>query len=54
MKKNYKLRRFEDAFIFATRVNERSELMAFGKHALACLEIDYGMIRHIYINNIYI
>lgn len=43
MKKNYKLGRFDEAFIYATRVNDRNELLAFGKQALVNLEIDYAL-----------
>lgn len=47
MKKNYKLKRFEEAYIYATRVLDRKELLEFGKAALFYLEIDYG----IYLGN---
>ncbi len=43
MKKNYKLKRFEEAYIYATRINDHSELIDFGKSALFHLEIDYAI-----------
>lgn len=43
MKKNYKLKRFEEAYIYGTRITDRTELMEFGKSALFHLEIDYAI-----------
>ena len=43
MRKNYKLKRFEEAYIYATRINDRAELIEFGKSALFHLEIDYAI-----------
>ncbi len=42
MKKNYKLKRFEEAYIYATRVTDRNELLELGKACLYHLEIDFG------------
>ncbi len=42
-KKNYKLKRFEEAYIYATRITDRAELIEFGKSALFHLEIDYAI-----------
>lgn len=43
MKKNYRLKRFEEAYIYATRVLDRAELMELGKAALYHLEIEYAI-----------
>lgn len=43
MKKNYKLKRLEEAYIYATRIGDKPELTAFGKSALHHLEIDYAI-----------
>ena len=45
MKKNYKLKRLEEAYIYATRINERNQLIEFGKNALFHLEIEYGLLK---------
>ena len=52
MIKNYKLRRFDEAFIYATRVLNRNELIEFGKAALFHLEIDHGLFKFLILNNI--
>ena len=38
MRKNYRLRRFDEAYMYASRVNSRLELIEFGKAALHHLE----------------
>ena len=43
MKKNYRLKRFEEAYIYATRVQERAELLELGKVAMYHLEIEYAI-----------
>jgi len=43
MKKNYKLKRFEEAYIYATRITDRNQLIEFGKTALFHLDIEYGL-----------
>ena len=43
MNKNYKLKRFDEAYIYATRVLNRNELIDFGKAALFHLEIEHGI-----------
>jgi WD repeat-containing protein 19 len=43
MKQNYKLKRFEEAYVYATRVLDRNALLEFGKTAMYHLEIDYAI-----------
>lgn len=38
-------KRLEEAYIYATRINDRNQLIEFGKNALFHLEIDYGLFR---------
>ena len=40
MHKNSRLKRFDDAYVYATRVTDRNELYEFGRNALRFLEID--------------
>ena len=51
MKKNYKLKRFEEAYIYATRITDRNQLIEFGKTALFHLDIEYGLFYYINNNN---
>lgn len=43
MKKNFKLKRFEEAYVYATRITEVNELSEFAKEALYHLDIDYAI-----------
>jgi WD repeat-containing protein 19 len=43
MTKNFKLKRFEEAYIYATRIIDRKELLELGKYALFHLEIEYAI-----------
>ena len=43
MKSNYKLKRFDEAYIYSTRVTNRNEVLEFGKAALYHLEIEQAI-----------
>ncbi len=43
MRQNWRLRRFEEAYIYGTRIADRAELLEFARAALFHLEIDYAV-----------
>lgn len=43
MKMNYNLKRFDEAYVYATRITNRNELLEFGKSALYHLEIEHAI-----------
>ncbi len=43
MRKNYRLKRFDEAYIYASRITNRHELIEFGKAALHHLEIEQAI-----------